>query len=281
MVKKVVLGTGIAVLLGLFFFGRGWLSYVRTAVGQVKQSVKGSVPVEFEIERARQMIKEIEPEVQNAMHVIAKQEVEVEEARKAVAKLEARLAKEQSELETLHADVKSGKKVFEYCGKKYTPEQVRTDMARRFDRLRTGKATLEAQQKSLLARERNLDGARQKLDGMLAARRQLQVDVDNLMAQQQLIAAARTVSDYNFDDSHLGRVKELVDDLRTRLEVDARLANAEPLDGGEIQVTPQPGSGDIVDQVGAYFAQQKQPVASAEQETKGRPEAARLANSGK
>jgi len=232
MVKKVVLGTGIVVLLGLFFFGRGWLSYVRTAVGQVKQSVKGSVPVEFEIERARQMIKEIEPEVQNAMHVIAKQEVEVEEARKMVAKSEARLAKEQSELETLHGDVKSGKKVFEYCGKKYTPEQVRTDMARRFDRLRTGKATLEAQQKSLLARERNLDGARQKLDGMLAARRQLQVDVDNLMAQQQLIAAARTVNNYQFDDSHLGRVKELVDDLRTRLEVDARLANAEPLDGG-------------------------------------------------
>jgi len=274
MVKKVVLGTGIVVLLGLFFFGRGWLSYVRTAVGQVKQSVKGSVPVEFEIERARQMIKEIEPEVQNAMHVIAKQEVEVEGARKAVGKLEARLAKEQSELETLHADAKSGKKVFEYCGRKYTPEQVRTDMARRFDRLRTGKATLEAQQKSLLARERNLDGARQKLDGMLAARRQLQVDVDNLMAQQQLIAAART-------DSHLGRVKELVDDLRTRLEVDARLANAEPLDGGEIQVTPQPGSGDIVDQVGAYFAQQKQPMASAEQEPKGQPEATRLANSGK
>ncbi len=281
MIKKVVLGTGIVVLLGLFFFGRGWLSYVRTAAGHVKQSVKGSVPVEFEIERARQMIKDIEPEVQNAMHVIAKQEVEVEEARKAVAKLEARLAKEQSELETLHADVKSGKKVFEYCGKKYTPEQVRTDMTRRFDRLRTGKATLEAQQKSLVARERNLDGARQKLDGMLAARRQLQVDVDNLMAQQQLIAAARTVSNYNFDDSHLGRVKELVDDLRTRLEVDARLANAEPLDGGEIQVTPQPGAGDIVDQIGAYFAEQKQPVASAEQEPKGQPEATRLAKSGK
>ena len=252
MIKRAILGSGLAFVLALVFFGRDALSYVRTSVGCVKESVHNSVPIEFQIERARRMIKDLEPEVRKNMHLIAKEEVEVEKLQKHVADLDARLEKEEAELKKLHADVKSGKTAFEYGGRKYTAEQVRADLASRFDRLKTGQATLKSLREICSARTRGLDASRQKLEGMLAARRQLKVDVENLEARLQMVAAAKTTSNYQFDDSRLGRVKELVSNLRNRLEVAEKLVNAEVNFQDEIPLeksTPE----NIVEQVTEYF----------------------------
>ena len=79
MVKKILLGAVIVVGLGALLVGTEATSYFRTSWGKAKQSVKDSVPIEFQIDRARQMVKDIEPEVRNAMQAIARQEVEAVE----------------------------------------------------------------------------------------------------------------------------------------------------------------------------------------------------------
>jgi hypothetical protein len=69
-----------------------------------------------------------------------------------------------------------------------------------------------------------------------------------------MVAAAQTTSNFQFDESQLGRVKELVSNLRTRLDVAEKLANAETEFQGEIPLdkpTPQ----NIVDQIGQFFGQ--------------------------
>ena len=253
MIKKAIIGTALATVLTIVFVGRDAVSYVRTSLGYVKDSVHESVPIGFQIERARRMIKDLEPEVRKNMHLIAKEEVEVEKLQKQVTDLDARLAKEQEELKKLHADVKSGKTSFEYGGRKYNAEQVRADMASRLERLKTGQATVKSLREICTARSKSLDAARQKLEGMLAARRQLKVDVENLEARTQMIAAAQTTSNYSFDDSQLGRVKELVSDLRTRLDVTERLVGAEATYHDEIPVN-QTTPANIVDQVSEYLS---------------------------
>jgi chromosome segregation ATPase len=259
MIKKVILGSGVALVLGLLLFGRDVFSYVRTSFGYVKDSVHSSVPVEFQIERARRMIKELAPEVRKNMHVIAKEEVEVERLQKQIEASQARLAKEKEELLKLKTDLASGKKELEYGARKYTTEQVKTDLANRFERYKTGEATLGSLQEIHRARQKSLDAARQKLEGMLAAKRQLQVDVENLEARVQMVAAAQTTSNYSFDDSQLGRVKELVGDLRTRLDVAERLVNAEGYYQGEIPVE-QATPANIVEQISEHFAESKPEV---------------------
>ena len=47
MVKKVLFSSGVALALSLVFFGRNAVSYVRTSLGYVRDSVESSVPVEF------------------------------------------------------------------------------------------------------------------------------------------------------------------------------------------------------------------------------------------
>jgi len=253
MLKKLILGTAVVVAATLVFAGRDAVSYVRTSLGYVKESVRETVPIGFQIDRARQMIRDLEPEIRKNMHLIAKEEVEVERLQKQIDDLEARLTKEEQELKKLHDDVKSGKRDFEYGGRKYTVEQVRTDMASRFERLKTGQATLKSLREIHAARSKSMEAARQKLEGMLAARRQLKVDVESLEARMHLIAAAQTTSNYHFDDSQLGRVKELVNDLRTRLEVTERLIGSEATFRDEIPVS-ETAPANIVEQVGEYFA---------------------------
>jgi chromosome segregation ATPase len=252
MIKKLILAGGLTTLGSLVLFGSEAVSYLRTSTGYLKQSVYNSVPVEFQIQRARQMLRDLVPEVQKNMHLIAKEEVEVERMARQIAELETRLAKEKDQISQLKRDLISSKPEFQYAGRRYTVDQVKLDLSQRFERYRTGDATLASLHQMHTARQKGLEAARQKLEGMLSSRRQLQVEVENLEARNQMVAAVRTTSNYQFDDSHLGRVKALVDDLKARLEVDERLVHAEGQFHDEIPVD-QPDSKDVVEQVTKYF----------------------------
>ena len=99
----------------------------------------------------------------------------------------------------------------------------------------------------------SLQAAQNKLAGMQTAKRQLEVDLQNLEAKLKMVEAAQTTCDYNFDDSRLSRAKELVSDLRTRLEVAQRMVDADGKELGEIPLD-ETVTGDIVAEVDEYFA---------------------------
>jgi chromosome segregation ATPase len=254
MIKKALIGAGVVVGLSLLFFGRDAVSYVRTSVASLRDSVRGSIPVEVELDRARQMMKDLEPEVKRNKEAIAKDEVEVKQLEERIAALEARLTREKDDVLRLKTDLEKekDKAAFQYGARKYSREQVQQDLSNRFARYKTGEATRSNWQKILEARQKSVDANRQKLEGMLAARRQLEVEIEGLEARRQMVAAAQTTSSYVVDDSQLGRVKELVNDLRTRLDVSEKLVNAETSIHDEIPLH-EPAPANIVDQVGEYF----------------------------
>jgi len=253
MIKKVLFVVAGVAIVGALLFGRDAISYVTTTAGCVKDSVRDSFPIEFQIERARRMLNDLEPEIKRNLHAIAEEEVELERLQKRITEAEANLDRQKENVLRLKTDLAQGKEAFTYAGREFTADEVRADLAHRFERYKTNEATLKTLHETYSARERSLTATRQKFEGTLAAKRQLEVEVENLMARQQQIAAAQTTSEYNLDDSKLARVKELISDLRTRQEVAVRLANIEgdyheaiPLD----ETTPA----NIVEQVTDYFA---------------------------
>jgi hypothetical protein len=252
MIKKAILATAGICLVGMVFFGRDAFSYFRTTAGRVKDTVRGSVPLDFEIDRARRMVKELVPDIRKNMHVIAKEEVEVEQLKKQIAQTEARMGKERAELVRLKNDLGTGNSVFHYAGRQYSATQVKCDLANRFERFKTTDATLASLKDIEQARVRSLAAAREKLEGMLAAKRKLEVDVEHLEARLKMVEAAQTTSDYAFDDSRLSRVKELITDLRTRLDVAERLTSAEGAFHGEIPLS-ETSSDNLLDEVTEYL----------------------------
>ncbi len=252
MIKKVVIVSAGATLVALVLFGTSALSYLRTSGGYVKQAVHDSVPVEFQIDRARNMIRDLTPEVRKNLQVIAREEVEVKRLEERIERSKERLAQEKSQIMRLTDDLAKEKEEYTYAGRTYAVEQVKTDLTNRFNRYKTGDATLASLEQIHAARQKSLRAAKQRLEGTLAARRQLEVEVENLDARRQMIAAAQTTSEFQFDDSQLGRVKELIADLRTRLDVADQLVQAETDFHPEIPLD-EPTPENVVEEVSKYF----------------------------
>ena len=252
MIKKALFTVGGLALLTVLFFGRDAASYVSTSCGWVKDSVKSAVPVEFEIERARRMVKNLVPDIRRNMHVIAQEEVEIERLDKEIAKTEATMSSEKSAILRLKGDLGEAKPVYHYAGRSYSPQAVKIDLANRFERYKTHDATLASLRDIMEARRTSLDAARAKLENMLAEKRKLEVEVENLEAKYRVVQVAQTTSEFNIDDSQLGRVKDLIAEIRSQLSVAERLANSDVNLEAEIPLS-ESASDDILDQVTEYF----------------------------
>lgn len=254
MIKRTLFTVGGLGLLAVVLFGRDVCSYFSTSYNRVTDAVENRVPTDFQIDRARDMVTNLEPEIRNAMHVIAKEEVELEKLHRQIGNAEEKIETDKSHILRLQSDLRSNREVFRYAGRSYTPDQVREDLSRRFGRFKVADDTLANLTGMRDAREKNLDAARQKLSAMINARQKLAVEVENLEAKRKLVEVAQATSEnaINFDDSDLNRAKELISDIRTRLDVQAKLANADV----SVDVTiplDEEDSADITEQVAEYF----------------------------
>jgi len=245
----IVSGACLALVL---LFGRDAASYVATTYNRITGAVKDSVPVEFQIDRARTMVGDLQPEIRRSMHIIAKEEVALEQLNKQIEAAAEKAEKDKREILHLQSDLGQQKDVYRYASRTYTADQVREDLARRFNRFKVADDTLASLTNMRDAREKNLDAAQQKLAAMINARRKLEVDIQNLEAKRKLVEVAQASSEIIFDDSQLARCKELITDIRTRLDVAAKLANADVNVEVEIPLD-EAAPADITDQVAEYF----------------------------
>jgi chromosome segregation ATPase len=214
-------------LLAGLLFGREAVSYVTTSAGWMHQTVKDAVPIEFELERARKMIRDLDPEIRRNMTLIAREEVAVERLADNIQQSESQLARAKEDIVKLNEDLQAGSEYYVYAKRTYSAKQVRDDLENRFLRFKSKEDAVGHLHKVLEARRSALQAAQQKLETMMAAKSQLEVEVEQLEARMKMVQVAQTRSNFNFDDSHLARTKDLLGDIQARIDVAARLANAD------------------------------------------------------
>lgn len=261
MCKKLVL-MGILGLVGaITVASTGAWSYVKTGYNSASESVRGSVPIEWEIKRARQMIADLSPEITKNLQVVAREEVGVERLAAEIGKKQDLLAKSRDDIMRLKGDLQSGSVRFVYAGRSYTENQVREDLANRFKQFQVHEQTTDKLSQVLMAREKNLDAAKRKLDGMLAAKRELEVEIENLQARMTMVEVANTTSPVSLDDSQLSNTRELLDSIRTRIDVAERLTTSEGALDGTIQLD-ESTSPELLDEIADYFGEGRAEVES-------------------
>jgi chromosome segregation ATPase len=220
----------------------------------LQDSLKDQIPIEVEIKRARELIGDLKPEIASNLKMIAREEVELNKLQREVAAKQASVTKSKDSILKLKEDLQSGMRYVTYQGKKYSIDQVRQDLSDRFKHHQTLEATSEKLVKILDARERNLVAARRKLDEMLSAKRELEVQVENLQARLTMVQVAQTGSKFAFDESALGQVRQSLDEIATRIDVAEKLANGlEQI--GSVPVEPTANSEDLIEKISDYFQQ--------------------------
>ncbi len=252
MLKRGIMASGAVLLLLALMFGRDTFSYVVTSAGRVHRSVKESVPVTFELERARKMIASLEPEISTHKREIAREELDLKKLEERIAADRDDVAGLWRDVQRLRDDLSRGDSNFVYAGRSYTPKQVENDLSNRFERYQTRETTLQNLEKILTARRRGLEAAQEKLKAMIAAKRQLEVEVENLEARLKMVEVAKAASDFHIDDSQLSRTRQLLNDIKTRIEVDAHLVNADDVLVDEIPLEYPEDHTSILERITEY-----------------------------
>jgi chromosome segregation ATPase len=222
MMKRGLIGAGVAALALSLLFGAKAPSYVKTAFHHMRHSASDAIPIRFEIERARQELANLQPAIDSNIETVARAEEDVKELRGEIAAHQANLTRNQRELVALRRTLGSDGTLRTDSGATYSAEEIRKELRGRLEHCRESKQTLVEMQKTLKLREQAVASARQQLKEVMSQRRLLETQIEAIEARQKAIEAARATGSFAIDDSALARVKQTINELRKRQNVMVR-----------------------------------------------------------
>ena len=253
MFKKLAMTGGAVALLSAVTVGVPVFSYARCSYDWLRGSASDAIPVEWELKRARQMISDLKPEITENAKRIAREKVQVTRLEAQLSDTESRLTEAHQDIERLTEDLNKNNDRYTYNGRHYTVSQVKSDLGNRFKRFKTRRATADKLQSMLVARKGSLESAEQQMDVMLNARRQLEVEVENLQARLVALRVAQASSGLNLDDSHLSHTRELLDQITAKLDVEEETMQVDTEYFGEIDLE-EPTEENLLEEIAAYFS---------------------------
>lgn len=264
MVKKVALGSALGLGTLALLFGTSAPSYVKTAFHKVRHTAKGSVPIQFEIERARQEVEDLEPAIHKNLEALARAEIDVEHLEGEIATTQENLQAEAKTLVALRQHLATGD--LKLTGNvSYTAEEIKGELARRLDHYKEIKKILAEKEQTLKLRQQAVLAAREQLNQMRMAKVALLTKIEGIETHLKQVEAAQAANEFSFDDSALARAKQTVAELSKRVEVMARVAEQEGRFSDQGLPLPVDPGRDILGEIDAEFggAPQGEPVTTA------------------
>ena len=223
LIKLGLLGVAGVALVGGFVFGREMVSYVSSSARSVRHAVKDSVPVEFELRRARDLVDDIVPEMQANVRIIAQQEVEIERLRRDISDSRKSLDEERVKVVKLRDALTTSNASFTFGRFTYSRDQLKEDLARRFDTLKEAEVVLSGKERLLSNREKSLAAAVQTLERTRQQKSLLESQIAALEGQNQLVRAAAVGSNFEIDNSKLAQTERLIAEIKKQLDVAERV----------------------------------------------------------
>ena len=251
---KYGVGAVLAVCLtGFLVFGSDLTSMISTTAKSVQRKVKQSVPLEFELQRAKEKISEILPDLQSQVRMIAEEEVAVAKLAKEVSADEARLESQESKLTLLREKMRTRQVSYSVGQIDLNRQQMTDQFQARFNHFKQSKLSLEAKWKLLEKRKEGLSAAVSMLDQMRCRQSELKLKVEALAAQHRLIKASQIESGTLVDGSQLSQADQLLDQIETRLLVAQRVIDYqdEGLEASDLEVAVD--EQDVLSEFDAYF----------------------------
>lgn len=197
-------------------------------------------PLDERIGNARTAVSELGPEIRKSMHLIAEQQVDVEHLQEQMAERRRELQTQEAAILKLRSDLKSGDESFVYAGQSYKPSEVRHDLAVRFDRYQTFAESLKRDEQILQSKIKALKANERRLDQMLASKKELEVEVEQLEARWKTLQAADAGNELEFDDGKLAETQKQIRKLNKELDVRDKLLTSSGKLSGLIPVDEKP-----------------------------------------
>lgn len=264
-IKRGVIATVGATLVGGLLFGGDLMSYVKSSANSVRGTVKGAVPIEFELTRAKDLLDEIIPEMHANVRRIATEEVELAALKADIQASNDKLAEERAKVAKLRNVMGVELASYKVGGRKYTREQVAEDLSRRFERVKEAEMVLAGKERLLNQREATLAAAENMLQKTRGQKSLLEDKIESLASQHRLVQAAAIGSKVQMDNSKLAQTEKLIGEIQKRLDVAERVLARESEFVQQIEVSVV-DEVDLLAQVDEYLYGPAEATAEADAE---------------
>ena len=192
-------------LIGSLVFGRDMFSYVKSSAKWTRTAVKDSVPIEFELKRAHDLLEEIIPEIHRNIKLIAQEEVEIAALKADIAKSEKSFEEETQRIVNLRNALNVQKAAYTFGNQQYSARSSQ-NLAWRFDRFKEAEVVLAQTVDACSPRGRPAElhaAARNQAQKHLLASK-----IESLEAQHRLVGRQRH-SGVQFDNSKIAQTSSL------------------------------------------------------------------------
>lgn len=226
MLRFIKYSTGAIVATfvgGFLLFGSDLTSMIRQSAKSIQQSARQSVPVEFELDRAKEQINEILPDLQSQVRMIAEEEVAIVRLEKEVAADQARMEKLEKTISALREKARSQQVSFSMGAMKMDRTQFTNHLQTRFNHFKQAKLSTQSKQRLLEKRRAGLAAAVTLLEEMRIRQSELELKVESLAAQHRLLKASKIESGTLVDGSQLSKANQLLGQIENRLAVAERV----------------------------------------------------------
>lgn len=218
MLRKIAFAA-VAVVAGLFILNSTHLGgYARTAWNKVKKTAKCQVPLEFQLESARNEIAQLIPDMKNHIDAVAREKIAVDRLREDIAFTKAKLAEQKSNIHAMKEDLKKEPVKVLYGNRLWSADRVTAKLARDLASCQRCEKELESREKMLEAKETALEAAREQLASMKSEKEKLEILVEEMEAQLKTLRLAQTRSQFQLDDSRLSHIKATLNDIRDQMK---------------------------------------------------------------
>ncbi len=224
-------------VLAAFWMGVGTIwSYVRTAEGELRRSIKDAVPIAFELKRLQQMTDDLIPELQANQKVAAQLDVEVEYLDREIAAMQAGQEEGKRQMQKLRETLRNEQASYDFGGTPFTRREVEDDLGRRLAKYDDTQVQLEAKRRIQETRRRTLQAATDKIRQYRHQRDLLEEKSASLQAELKTVELAQAAGTFHFDHSKLKEAKDLAMEVEKRIRTLHKLVESEQTVVGEIPV---------------------------------------------
>jgi hypothetical protein len=223
LLKVGVISLGTLGIAGGLIFGRDLASYVSSSARSVQGSIKDSVPIDFQLRRARDLLDDVIPEMHANVRLVAQQEVEIDALRADIGESAKALNDQTAQIQKLRDALASNNTSFEFNRVTYTRDQVKDDLASRLETVKEADVVLAGKQRLLDNRQRALAAAMQALERTRSQKSLLESQIAALDGQYRLLQATSVGTSIQVDNSKLAQTERLLTEIKKKLDTAERV----------------------------------------------------------
>jgi len=215
----------LAWLLVLLLVG-GWLamktsfaSYAGTLWSQAKTEAKNQIPTRFELDRVRHELKQLDSDLGAIIRPIAEYKADIVRLEKEIGRTQIALDEQKPLLLTMAKDLEGSPTVVSYGGSDYAADRVRDKLHRDFEAYQRMEKNLASQRKLLEVKERSMQAAQEQLAKVIAKKKEFELRLAQLEAEEETLQIARVGSKLEFDNSRATQIEAALADIEQRHNV--------------------------------------------------------------